>query len=430
MVAETCEVCVERVTPSRRFECPFCEYVTCKACVQRYCTTIIDEPNCMNCHRRFDREVLRDRVSRRFVDRELRIHRENALFERESSMLPATQPYLEQELTRRANTELLRQLTYRRNQLRAELVNLTRTCERVSRGLVPPLETERRRFVHRCAQSSCRGFLSPSWKCTVCNLYTCSECNAPRGEAREDDHVCREEDKATMLLIKREARNCPGCAESICKVDGCDQMWCTTCHTAFSWRTGQILTGVIHNPHFYQFQRQTHNEVGRELGDVPCGGLPTYRELVRSILRDGQPAAVHPIDAEFLMGCHRLIVHIDDVERHRYDTDTLPGEMVNVDLRILYMLNEISVDAFKQKLQQREKNAQKRREIGLVLQMFRDTMSDLLRQMIVTREFVERLADMRALVDYFNRSMSKIASNFSCVTPWIDKKRMRLTASR
>lgn len=422
-------MCIARITPSRKFECPFCEYVTCKACVQQYITSITNEPNCMNCHRRFDREILTSKISQSFVKRELKNHRENVLFERESSMLPATQPYLEQEMTRRANCELLRQLTLRKSQLRTELFQVSRTCERVSRQLIPPLNNERRQFMHRCAQPSCRGFLSSSWKCTVCSLYTCSECNAPRGEAREDDHVCKEEDKATMLLIKRDARKCPGCAEPICKIDGCDQMWCTVCHTAFSWRTGQKVTGVIHNPHFYQFQRQTHNQLLREPGDIPCGGLPTHRELVQAISRDGR-AILGAHDAEFLMSCHRLIVHIEDVERHRYNTEALPNESANVDLRILYMLNELTVDTFKQKLQQREKSAQKRREIGLVLQMFVHTMSDLFRQLVLTRHFSERIMDMHALVDYFNRSMSNVSVNFACVTPVIDKKRMRLSSSR
>ena len=52
-------------------------------------------------------------------------------------------------------------------------------------------------------------------------------------------------------------------------VKNCDQMWCTQCHTAFSWKTGKIET-TIHNPHFYEWQRQ-NGTVVRNPNDIECG---------------------------------------------------------------------------------------------------------------------------------------------------------------
>ena len=46
-------------------------------------------------------------------------------------------------------------------------------------------------------------------------------------------------------------------------------MWCTQCHTAFSWKSGQI-ENKIHNPHYYQWRRKTGG-LAREPGDVACG---------------------------------------------------------------------------------------------------------------------------------------------------------------
>ena len=68
------------------------------------------------------------------------------------------------------------------------------------------------------------------------------------------EHVCNEDDVKSAEMIKKETRNCPKCAVPIFKTEGCDQMWCTECHTAFSWRTGLVVTGVVHNPHFYAWQ--------------------------------------------------------------------------------------------------------------------------------------------------------------------------------
>jgi hypothetical protein len=56
-------------------------------------------------------------------------------------------------------------------------------------------------------------------------------------------------------------------------VRNCDQMFCTSCHTAFSWRTLEIVQGAIHNPHYFAWrQAQGINE--RTIGDIQCGGVP------------------------------------------------------------------------------------------------------------------------------------------------------------
>ena len=55
-------------------------------------------------------------------------------------------------------------------------------------------------------------------------------------------------------------------------VKNCDQMWCVCCNTAFSWKTGEIETGRIHNPHYYQHLRNMAGggDIRREEGDLPA----------------------------------------------------------------------------------------------------------------------------------------------------------------
>jgi len=43
----------------------------------------------------------------------------------------------------------------------------------------------------------------------------------------------------------------------------CDQMYCVSCHTAFSWRTGQIENGYIHNPEYFRYRRDNDLEIAR-----------------------------------------------------------------------------------------------------------------------------------------------------------------------
>ena len=61
-------------------------------------------------------------------------------------------------------------------------------------------------------------------------------------------------------------------------------MWCVECHQAFSWKTGLVDTGVVHNPHFYEFQRNNNGTVARAPGDVLCGGLCGWNHLQSRII--------------------------------------------------------------------------------------------------------------------------------------------------
>ena len=120
---------------------------------------------------------------------------------------------------------------------------------------------------HTCSDPNCRGLLNSEWKCATCEKYTCSECHV----LKNNHHVCKPEDVETAKLLASDTKPCPKCRVPIYKIMGCDQMWCTECHTAFSWRTGNIETR-IHNPHFYEYQRRINNgQAPRNYGDMECG---------------------------------------------------------------------------------------------------------------------------------------------------------------
>ena len=111
--------------------------------------------------------------------------------------------------------------------------------------------------------------------CGTCFCFTCQQ------EPHDPVHSC-EVAKTWLDKVAAEGENvswvlantkpCPNCSELISKINGCDQMWCTSCHTAFSWNTGLEDKGaVIHNPHYYQYQREVNNGViPRNPGDNPC----------------------------------------------------------------------------------------------------------------------------------------------------------------
>ena len=411
MVLE-CQVCVEKMTLSRKVVCPYCEYTCCRNCAQTYILSSADDANCMNCRRIWDREILLQLFTKKFVMIDYKNHRENMLLDRETAMMPSTQPYVDQEIQRRRNVDLLRKLADEKMKLKRKIREIDDDSWQIQRQLVPPLQNEKRSFIHKCGLDGCNGFLSTAYKCNICLNYTCPDCNAIKGKERDVEHVCNEDDKLTMQLLKNDCKKCPGCAQFIFKVSGCDQMWCTNCQTAFSWRTGLKVNGQIHNPHFYEFQRRG-GMLNREAGDIPCGGLPSYREL-HNIFNERyyKSNLLHEI-----LQIHRILVHIEHVELGRYPTEIT--HVNNCDLRIQLMLKEISIDSFKSKLQQREKASQKKKDIGLIFGMFLHTMSDLYRQMAIEKKIEIYYEQIKELIKYMNSSMFVVANRYDCIVPII-----------
>jgi len=93
-----------------------------------------------------------------------------------------------------------------------------------------------------------------------------------KGATQDSPHVCNADNLASAKLIDAETRACPKCGARVYKISGCNQMFCTACNDcAFDWVTGRIET-VIHNPHYYEFQRQLHGgQAPRVPGDILCG---------------------------------------------------------------------------------------------------------------------------------------------------------------
>ena len=423
-----CPICIEKMTKSKEVKCNFCNYTACQKCTETYLTSSADDPNCMNCKRLWDREHLLKLLPKVFVNGELKKHRENMLLERETAMMPTTQPYVEQELKKRQNQVLLNKLNLERQRLKRKLHDINRLHYDVQMNLIPDIDREKRSFVQRCGDPECRGYLSNAWKCNICQKYTCSECNVVKGENRDAEHVCDENDKLCMQAIKKEAKKCPGCGEYISKIDGCDQMWCICCHTAFSWRTGLVVNGTVHNPHFYDFQRR-HGTLNRNIGDIPCGGLVSYRALSISLGNVSRNPTLSKRDNDiiFVYGLHRVTAHMEHDELPRYNSTMTENN--NRDLRVRYMLNEISTDVFKQKIQQREKAHNKKREISMILNMYIITVSDYMRDILHKQTVYPMISDLKELVNYTNKCLIVISTRYDCVVPIIKPEMKVITAT-
>jgi hypothetical protein len=237
----------------------------------------------------------------------------------------------------------------------------------------------KREFIMKCPDEGCRGFLSSAYKCGTCEKWTCAHCLDVLGPNKDIAHTCNKDAVETAKTIKAETRPCPKCGTRIFKLEGCDQMYCTMdgCGTAFSWNTGQIETGRVHNPHYYEWLRRTGGgQAPREAGDIPCGGMPGYYDLMR-------PLNANRIIAYDLRGniteSHRNLEELINYRLRDFQVPT--GPLVNKDIDVLYLMQELDEAEWRRQLELTEAKHRRKTEVLQILQMAVAAASDIYRRM-------------------------------------------------
>jgi hypothetical protein len=253
-------------------------------------------------------------------------------------------------------------------------------------------QRSRREFLMRCPADDCRGFLSTAYKCGICNKHTCSECLELTGceaaplEAPQA-HICKPDMVETAKAIKKETRACPKCAARIFKIDGCDQMWCTMtgCNTAFSWNTGHVVTGRVHNPHYYEWLRRNGEAPAREIGDIPCGGLPPAWPFSGAVYAN---KFLITDDKDMLINIHRNLTELE--ERLRLMYPSRPDALMNKEINVLYLMNDATEEAWSSVLEQNEAKFNRKKEIGQILQTLIISAAEMLQEIFQRLEEAQR----------------------------------------
>lgn len=173
-------------------------------------------------------------------------------------------------------------------------------------------------------------------------------------------------------------------------VKNCDQMFCTSCHTAFSWNTGHIETGHIHNPHYWEYlNRQGRDLDGvRNMMGIRQNNCLTLEETVRDVRSE--------LYADL---CQRIMHMRHGTVQEQNDIDA------NKDIRKRYLKKEIDEKGFKMVLYKREKKKKFNVELTQILNMMYDASKDML-IMLYIKHFVET-----------NHRMPKRRENFSNELP-------------
>ena len=368
----TCNICCDDYNKSTRskISCAYCDFEVCRTCCETY---ILSEniPKCMKleCGKEWSRKFLRENFTNVFLTSKYKEHLEDILFDQEKALLPATQPLVEEKIRK---NNIQKQIKDVDNLIR-ELFQQKRELEHSLLLPAENVESDRAKFIRQCPANGCRGFLSTQWKCGICEQWSCPDCHELKGPNRDCEHKCDPNNIETAKLLEKDSKPCPKCQSLIFKISGCDQMWCTQCHTAFSWKTGK-LEKHIHNPHYYEWQRK-NGALERVPGDIECGQeLNNYTsELLFQAARRhttlyNKRGNVYVYNEKINDGCNiiRNMRHNIRIELQNFQTDYV-GK--NQDLRVRYLENIIDEEEFKMLIQRNDKKNKKNTEISQVIQL-------------------------------------------------------------
>jgi hypothetical protein len=355
-----CIICVESKPKKETFNCLACKFSNCIDCHKRYLLNNTQFPHCINpeCRSAIPYDIfLRDFNDNKWVFSAYKDHRSNILLNKEKSYIP--------EMVQ--NIAIQKEIENKKREYYKEINELRRQIREIDNKIIElnPSKIDKKKFLYNfaCPKEDCKGFLDSEFNCGLCNAVVCNKCYEVKDGTKKGDHECIPEKVETFNLIKKDARPCPQCGEFISKVSGCDQMFCIRCSCAFSYNTGIIEKGIIHNPLAYDYfqknpeaQEAYLNRIKGGQTDATTGGcrapIPSFHHMqIFSIL--GQP------NSDYIKSVHR---HVSEFRQYRRDMymrylNNNMNKEENEDIRKKYLNNAYSDKMFKSVLHKREKHS-------------------------------------------------------------------------
>ena len=422
-----CPICCDSFTKQLRkpVSCTRCQFTCCAVCFKQHCLSGTDIM-CMNteCRALFSEDFVYKTLSSSFVKGEYRNKRKDTLLDREKSMMEETMPVIQAMTEKSEALERQKEIQAEMNRLIQEQKGIVRRCDRIISGqeevaVVDVENRTRKPYLSKCPTTGCLGFLNTQYNCDLCKKSTCSKCF----ETKEEGHECDPDNIKTAEMLRKDTKGCPKCGEMIHKSWGCDQMYCTTCHTVFSWNTGKITTGIVHNPHYFQYMRQREAGIERNPNDIPCGGRPNWNSLKRVVkvcYPTVSPSNLGKLTLEvqrlFLFAGELRDIHIQAIQGPELFRQNLKN-------RILYMKKELDEEKFKTSIIRQDITSIRNREVLQVYTTLAVLIEDQLRNFMdctTSTTFTEILDECHRIVQYINDIFHNLSKVFKMALPKVE----------
>jgi hypothetical protein len=451
-VVEECIVCCEPYNKSSHLpiECEqaSCKYKVCRDCIRSYLLNSTNDPHCMECKSNWSARFMLV-LNKSWLGDIYRPHREKLLCDIELSKIAETMPAAERYKAGKRQdleTEELRKqwhdLKVETEKMWLKMTESTRIASAIKNGKDNPKE-EKKEFFMSCPAINCNGMLSTQYKCGICETFACKECNECIGESKTNtDHVCDPNNVASAQAIKKETKQCPGCHNRIYRVEGCSQMWCTGCHTAFDWNTGKkVVSDRLHNPHWLEYQRVLNGGTApRAPGDVPCGGLCSRNQLNVGVvskfnrLKISEDPRILQQLSDKLRSIHRVVENItlNNIREIRTRLQTLTDFK---EQRIKYIIGEMTKEQLSSHIFRNDKIRQKNIEMLNVYELFSAVGIDFFNRLLANEhsgelyvtEVIEEMKQYTALRAYCNGLFAIISNTYGMTVPQITENCIVIT---
>lgn len=430
--AKECTVCINT---KLLLECKFCAYEVCKSCMSKYLVDSINEAECMNCHKYYDREYLVQMCGKSWYNNTYKPSRENVMFEREKTTFAESIPFVKlqkdcktiDETMRethekiRAYDERIRKLANARRVLSNELIQLQNTRAaneaQIKRGQLnaPPRgaaakpgepAVPKTKFYTSCSYTNCDGIVNDDGTCIKCDQKMCKKCCAPFAEG----HECDENTLATIAMLKKDTKPCPSCSTPIHKISGCYQMWCTVCHTTFHYNTGEILKEMVHNPHYVEWM--ANNSFAHQQG----GGCNLYNQISR--------LDTNRLDKNSVLEVYRTSRHIDQVliPEAENNINKFSGTRGIMEHRVKYLTGTMTEKVYKQKLFMNYKQLSRWTDTRSYLELARDGLTSITVEFINNPDIESYKVKLTNLVKFLKAESHRLTNIYdnSVVCYYID----------
>jgi len=202
----------------------------------------------------------------------------------------------------------------------------------------------------------------------------------------------------------------------------CDQMWCLSCKTPWSWNSGKVVvSGPIHNPHYYEWMRR-NGSAPRNPADIPCGGFPDRYHLpkIPKNIRNGN------IFYEF----HRVCIELQEISERNYRSHI---DNTTNDINIKFLMGDYDEKQWGQNLAKNERKRKRDAEVQEIFAAFRMVAVELINRVmhygnkrLVTRpaveieKFLEEIdIEIKALINMINEALRNISISYNYSVPYI-----------